>query len=1472
MAIGNLVIGPNNNTGLYNQTGVPIPQNQNLNVPGNITAGGFITANGNITTNGFFIGDGSLLTNLAIETNKIFFGSSNVSIPDADGPVYANIAGVPTVLIDADGIATLGTNGNIQGPNVVQANTFVGSGNLLDMTGFSGHIIPLNNAVYTLGNVDNQWAELWVAGNTIYLGNVALSMEGNTLQVNGSNVFASGNGVQDGNLYLSGTISANTFIGNINGNSIIGEVAVANTVSNPNQPNITALGTITSLTADAVTINGQLTANGNAQFNGDVYFAANVDIAGNINQISGNSGQFFGNAATGFNALYAGVPAGYNLLQQEVTQFSSNFDGYAQVNARNINGGQQATTDYVITADDGTDSTNYIDMGIAGSGYNGLLANNSLGNSLFATDGYLYTQGNVTGGNLVLGTIQPGAQVRIITGASDLANVRATFNDTGLAVNGNVSANFFTGNGSQLTGIVAAGGASINNGTSNVTIPTANGNIQFNLANVPYGALRTNGAVGFGNNSQQTTVSANAIALGTQAGRISQGVGAIAIGVQAGNNSQSAQSVAIGVQAGNNAQGTNSVAIGTQSGVSAQSTLAVAVGSQSGSTAQGIGSVAVGNGAGQTSQTAGAVAIGSAAGRVTQGSQAVAVGQFAGDTTQGGSAVAMGYAAAQTNQATNAVALGRFAGRTNQGANAIAIGHNAGQGTQGANSIAIGAGAAESSQTAKSIVINASGAALNANTAGLYVDPVRADANNLSNIVYYNAVSKELTYAPLNYSNANVFSYLGSNSNVVITTTGDITANVYYGNGSQLTGMYANANVSDYLASGADTQGIITSGNVNGQFFNGNGSALTGVTATTLDGLSSNVSAVANTIPVRDANASITANTFIGSGSTLTDINAANITGLYGNIDVASGSNINLAEGAVIYSIPTGGLAGTAEVNGADNRGISVTAGGNVAGSSYAQIQWVDDITNYDPFGYANAITNWVYVQNDGIYFETIDDRNSPGYYHSMVLDTDGLLTVPGEISGGGNIDIGTNNFIGNGALLTGLPATYSNADVSTYLASGTNTSNIITTGNISASYYAGNGSQLTGIINVIPAVYLTAPITANNQSFSNVILGAYAANTDITLFYNGSLLPSDYYTLSGDVLTINTPMFVGDTIDIPQVNVGNVTSTVTTGYGNSNVASFLSSPGVGNIVGTGLLIDGSAIITGNANVQGTLTYNDTTNITTSNLVLGLGNTQSGINVTGGGIVVGNTAEASLLYNFSTQSWVSNIGITSNANITGANVNAVGVNATSTIVVGNIANAGTKTRITSFGPNTFIQTGNGVQFSTGNVIFAPYSDANVRVRIDTSTGDIYAAGNIYDQNGQVTQANPAFSATSSVDLTITTAYEPTQVAYNTELLDTNGWFASNRFTPQRAGWYQINCGARLFAPGGGTAEAGLLLRKNGNQIAGDGSIGAVTGSASQLVYFNGTTDFVDVAIFSSLTGTVTQAGAYTYFSGSYVRP
>jgi hypothetical protein len=107
---------------------------------------------------------------------------------------------------------------------------------------------------------------------------------------------------------------------------------------------------------------------------------------------------------------------------------------------QNINGGDQATGDFIVTADNGNDTTNYIDLGIAGSGYNGALANNSLGTSLYPNDGYLYAQGNVSGGNLVLGSNQTNGVVRIIAnGASNIGEVVATFNSTGVALPGTVT-------------------------------------------------------------------------------------------------------------------------------------------------------------------------------------------------------------------------------------------------------------------------------------------------------------------------------------------------------------------------------------------------------------------------------------------------------------------------------------------------------------------------------------------------------------------------------------------------------------------------------------------------------------------------------------------------------------------------------------------------------------------------------------------------------------------------------------------------------------------------------------------------------------------------------------------------------------------------------------------------------------------------------------------------------------------------
>lgn len=54
----------------------------------------------------------------------------------------------------------------------------------------------------------------------------------------------------------------------------------------------------------------------------------------------------------------------------------------------------------------------------------------------------------------------------------------------GLIVDGNVTANYFIGNGSQLTGVVATDATNISNGTSNVNIPVISGNIIVGVSDV----------------------------------------------------------------------------------------------------------------------------------------------------------------------------------------------------------------------------------------------------------------------------------------------------------------------------------------------------------------------------------------------------------------------------------------------------------------------------------------------------------------------------------------------------------------------------------------------------------------------------------------------------------------------------------------------------------------------------------------------------------------------------------------------------------------------------------------------------------------------------------------------------------------------------------------------------------------------------------------------------------------------------
>jgi hypothetical protein len=167
--------------------------------------------------------------------------------------------------------------------------------------------------------------------------------------------------------------------------------SISGTITTATQPNINQLGVLNSLaTAGDATINGNLTVIGNINFIGNV-----------TNQtVTGNSGQFFGNAS-GFGALYAGIGTGYLTEPQMAFQVATNFNGYSGMTMQNINSGSLASSVLSILPNNGSLLDTYIAMGIGSSNYSypgyTLLGRN---------DAFINVSGNsVTGsGNLVLVT------------------------------------------------------------------------------------------------------------------------------------------------------------------------------------------------------------------------------------------------------------------------------------------------------------------------------------------------------------------------------------------------------------------------------------------------------------------------------------------------------------------------------------------------------------------------------------------------------------------------------------------------------------------------------------------------------------------------------------------------------------------------------------------------------------------------------------------------------------------------------------------------------------------------------------------------------------------------------------------------------------------------------------------------------------------------------------------------------------
>jgi hypothetical protein len=416
-------------------------------------------------------------------------------------------------------------------------------------------------------------------------------------------------------------------------------------------------------------------------------------------------------------------------------------------------------------------------------------------------------------------------------------------------------------------------------------------------------------------------------------------------------------------------------------------------------------------------------------------------------------------------------------------------------------------------------------------------------------------------------------------------------------------------------------------------------------------------------------------------------------------------------------------------------------------GTVYADTQWkliTDGIIdvgvtdqvwtqNYSANSISGGTSNVIVLTNANI---TI---SSAGTSNVLIVSNTGAY-VTGVVSATGNV---TGNYIlGNGSQLTGLPATYGNANVADYLPTytGNLTANIISTtgnitganlatggtasatgnitggnlftggiisatGNVTGNYILGNGSQLTGL----PESYGNANVAA--------YLPTYTGNLSPGNLTTGGLISAVGNLTAGNVSATNLTGTLATAAQTNITSVGTLTSLSVTGNvqgGNLQTAGLISA--TGGITGNTLLaggisltgnaitstnatitidpnsaggVDGAVIIAGNLSVQGNVTYIDSNVITTNEKSITLANNvNTGTAADGAGIDVGNNNLAFWRFNNATTSWQSNIGLTPVANATldlGGGSNYWGTlyaNAASVggnVSVGNLSTAGNVT-------------------------------------------------------------------------------------------------------------------------------------------------------------------------------------------------
>lgn len=454
-----------------------------------------------------------------------------------------------------------------------------------------------------------------------------------------------------------------------------------------------------------------------------------------------------------------------------LVSLKGNINNYLQVNFQNQSSGSNASTDYIAIADDGTDSTYYLDLGINSSTYS-----RTTHNWGGAHDSYLYSNsknllvGTATSNDLIFltggGVISANTLMRLknATGNIIIGKGDNTANPVGNTIRGpnangtNIAGGSLMLNGGVATGNATGGNLNIYGGASpsgsygavninadsssntNINTGASTGNITLgnssNNINVPKLSASSVVLTNASKNLTSTTPSANTYLYYNGSNFTWQSPSANSWNLT-GNSGTTAGTNFLGTTDGNALVLKVNNSEAGYLGLSGSS-YATALGVGSSGSSTGFQATAIGAGAQATANTSVAlgynasasiqdgIAIGNAA-LANTNNEGIAIGHSAGASAY--QSIALGVSAA-ANSNNQTIAIGKSA--TASGYQGIAIGYNA-SATSNNSALAFGVSAAASGYQSTAIGNSASATAQNSTAVGNGATTTQTNALILGN-------------------------------------------------------------------------------------------------------------------------------------------------------------------------------------------------------------------------------------------------------------------------------------------------------------------------------------------------------------------------------------------------------------------------------------------------------------------------------------------------------------------------------------------------------------------------------------------------------------------------------------------------------------------------------------------------------------------------------------------------------------------